>query len=59
MVVVIKLLWISGRRLTKGVGLEVFAKTLSSMHSGLSSWGTATFGDFKKKLSNLRRELGN
>lgn len=27
------------------------------MQNGLSSWGTATFGDFKKKLSNLRREL--
>ncbi|KAK1661182.1 hypothetical protein QYE76_049341 [Lolium multiflorum] len=41
----------------RGVGLEGFAKTLSSMQNGLSSWGTATFGDFKKKLSNLRREL--
>lgn len=27
------------------------------MQNGLSSWGTATFGDFKKKLNNLRREL--
>jgi hypothetical protein len=41
----------------RGVGLEGFAKTLSSLQSGLSSWGTATFGDFKKKLGNLRREL--
>jgi hypothetical protein len=32
----------------RGVGLEGFAKTLSSLRSGLSSWGIATFGDFKK-----------
>jgi hypothetical protein len=41
----------------KGVGLGGFANTLKSMQTGLNAWGTATFGNFKKKLDNLRREL--
>jgi hypothetical protein len=41
----------------RGVGLEGFARTLSSLQSGLSSWGASTFRDFKKKLGNLRRVL--
>jgi hypothetical protein len=45
------------RKAERGVGLKGFSKTLASLQSGLSSWGTTTFGDFKKKLSNLRREL--
>jgi hypothetical protein len=45
------------QKVERVVGLKGFSKTLASLQSGLSSWGTTTFGDFKKKLSNLRREL--
>ena len=27
------------------------------LRGGLQTWSTATFGNFKKKLTNLRREL--
>jgi hypothetical protein len=41
----------------KGVGLGGFAKSLKSMQTGLNARETTTFGNFKKKLDNLRKEL--
>jgi hypothetical protein len=42
---------------SKGDGLGGFANTLKCMQTGLNAWGTATFGNFKKKLDNQRKEL--
>ncbi|KAM0872185.1 hypothetical protein ACQ4PT_038881 [Festuca glaucescens] len=47
-------LWLKAK---KGNGLAAFANSLKGLQTGLDSWGTATFGNFKKKLFNLHREL--
>jgi hypothetical protein len=41
----------------KGTGLSGFANSLSSLQTGLESWGTSTFGNFKRKHQNLPKEL--
>jgi hypothetical protein len=41
----------------KGNGLGGFANTLKCMKTALDVWGTANFGNFKKNLDNLRKEL--
>jgi hypothetical protein len=41
----------------KGQGQEGFASALQQMETNLSSWGNNTFGNFKNRLSVLRKAL--
>jgi hypothetical protein len=41
----------------KGTCPTGFANSLFSLQTGLESWGMSTFGNFKRKLQNLRKEL--
>jgi hypothetical protein len=38
-------------------GLEGISNTLRNMQKGLDGWGAQTFGNFKQKLSQLRKQL--
>ena len=46
---IVRDLW---QRADRGTGLGGFANSLS-VHTSLDSWGSAAFGNFKRKLSNL------
>jgi hypothetical protein len=51
---VVKELWEDAQH---GLGLSGLMSSLNSIQLGLDKWGATTFGNFKKKMANLRREL--
>jgi hypothetical protein len=40
-----------------GSGVQGLTRTLQGMQEGLQKWGSNTFGNFKKKLADLRRNV--